>query len=247
VKQQRRVAIVNETMARQYWPDGAALGKLIYSGGFESKPYEIVGVARDHKVRSVGEQPRPYLHLPGGPSRSISLVVRTATPAAGALPMLRDAIWKLDPEILFTEDVPAAQVAATTVAPTRIGALVLGTFGTLALLLAAVGLYGVISHSVSRRTREVGIRMALGAQRGQVLRLILAEGGRLALVGIGLGAVASAAAGRLLEALLYGVSSFDPIAYTAAALLLLAVAFAANLVPALSAARVDPVRALRTE
>jgi predicted permease len=247
VKQQRRVAIVNETMARQYWPDGAALGKLIYSGGFESKPYEIVGVARDHKVRSVGEQPRPYLHLPGGPSRSISLVVRTATPAAGALPMLRDAIWKLDPEILFTEDVPAAQVAATTVAPTRIGALVLGAFGALALLLAAVGLYGVISHSVSRRTREVGIRMALGAQRGQVLRLILAEGGRLALVGIGLGAVASAAAGRLLEALLYGVSSFDPIAYTAAALLLLAVAFAANLVPALSAARVDPVRALRTE
>jgi ABC-type antimicrobial peptide transport system permease subunit len=125
--------------------------------------------------------------------------------------------------------------------------LVLGAFGALALLLAAVGLYGVISHSVSRRTREVGIRMALGAQRGQVLRLILAEGGRLALVGIGLGAVASAAAGRLLEALLYGVSSFDPIAYTAAALLLLAVAFAANLVPALSAARVDPVRALRTE
>jgi ABC-type antimicrobial peptide transport system permease subunit len=234
-------------MARQYWPDGAALGKLIYSGGFQSAPYEIVGVARDHKVRSVGEQPRPYLHLPAGPSRAIGLVVRSATPASAALPMLRDAIWKLDPDILFTEDVPAEQVAATTVAPTRIGAMVLGAFGGLALLLAAVGLYGVVSHSVSRRTREVGIRMALGAERAQVLRLMLSEGGQLALVGAGLGALASAGVGKVLESLLYGVSSYDPVAYSVAAVLLLGVAFAANLVPALTAARVDPVRALRTE
>jgi predicted permease len=247
VQRQRRVAIVNETMARQYWPDGAALGKLIYSGGFQSAPYEIVGVARDHKVRSVGEQPRPYLHLPAGPSRAIGLVVRSATPASAALPMLRDAIWKLDPDILFTEDVPAEQVAATTVAPTRIGAMVLGAFGGLALLLAAVGLYGVVSHSVSRRTREVGIRMALGAERAQVLRLMLSEGGQLALVGAGLGALASAGVGKVLESLLYGVSSYDPVAYSVAAVLLLGVAFAANLVPALTAARVDPVRALRTE
>ena len=247
VRQRRRVAIVNETMARQYWPEGSAVGRLIYSGAFQSDPFEIVGVSRDHKVRSVGESPRAYLHLPERPSRSIGLVVRTATPAAAALPMLRDAIRKLDPEILFTEDVSARQVAETTMAPTRIGALILGAFGGLALLLAAVGLYGVVSHSVSRRTREVGIRMALGAERGQVLRLILAEGGRLALVGIGLGAVAAAGVGRVLESLLYGVSSFDPLAYAIAAGLLLIVALAANLVPALTAATIDPVRALRTE
>ena len=247
VRQQRRVAVVNETMARQYWPEGSAVGRLLYTQGFESEPFEVVGVARDHKVRSVGEQPRPYLHLPGGPSRSVGVIVRTAMPAAGALPMLREAIWKLDPEILFTEDVPAGQVAAATVAPTRIGAMVLGAFGALALLLAAVGLYGVIAHTVSRRTREVGIRIALGAERGQVLRMILAEGGRLALVGIGLGTLAAAGLGRILESLLYGVSGFDPIAYSAAAGLLLLVALAANLMPALTAARIDPVRALRAE
>jgi predicted permease len=247
VRHERRVAIVNQAMARLFWPGGPAVGRLIYSGSFESKPYEVVGVARDHKVRSVGEPPRPYLHLPARPSQGIGLIVRTTTPAAGALPMLREAILKLEPEILFTEDVPAAQVAATTVAPTRIGAMVLGAFGALALLLAAVGLYGVISHSVSRRTREVGIRIALGAERSQVLRMVLGEGGRLALVGIGLGALAAAAVGRVLESLLYGVSSFDPIAYTLAAGLLLVVALAANLLPAFTAATIDPVRALKAE
>jgi putative ABC transport system permease protein len=161
--------------------------------------------------------------------------------------MLRQALWTLEPDIVFTEDVPAEQVAAATVAPTRIGAMVLGAFGALALLLAGVGLYGVVAYSVSRRTREVGIRMALGAERRTVLRLILAQGGRLAIVGVGLGAIASAGVGQLLKSLLYGVSGFDPIAYSAAAGVLLFAACIANLVPALAAARVDPVRALRSE
>ena len=160
--------------------------------------------------------------------------------------MLRDAIWALEPDVVFTEDVSAADVAETTMAPTRIGALLVGAFGVLALLLAAVGLYGVIAYSVSLRTREVGIRMALGAERGQVLRMILAQGSRLALIGIGFGAVASAAVGSVLESLLYGVSTFDPLAYGAAAAVLLAVALAANLAPALAASRVAPVTALRS-
>src|SRR4030095_11201261 len=101
----------------------------------------IVGIARDHKVRSVGEAPRPYLHVPARPSQAIGLVVRTTTAPASALPMLREALWTLEPDIVFTEDVPAEQVAAATVAPTRIGAMVLGAFGALALLLAGVGLY----------------------------------------------------------------------------------------------------------
>jgi putative ABC transport system permease protein len=125
--------------------------------------------------------------------------------------------------------------------------MVVGAFGALALVLAGVGLYGVIAYSVSRRTREVGIRIALGAERGMVLRLILGQGGRLALVGIVIGALASAGVGVILQSLLYGVSSFDPIAYGAAAAVLLLVTGAANLLPALAAARVDPVRALRSE
>jgi predicted permease len=247
VARERQVAIVNETMARRYWPNDSAVGKLLYTGSFDSKPIEIVGISRDHKVRSVGEDPRPYLHMPARPSRAVGLVVRTSMPAASALPMLRNALWKLEPDIVFTEDVPAEQVAATTVAPTRIGAMMLGAFGVLALLLAAVGLYGVIAYSVSRRTREVGIRMALGAERWQVLRMVLFQGGRLALIGIVLGAAGAAGAARLLESLLYGVSGFDPLAYGAAAGVLLLVASMANLVPAMTAARVDPVRALRNE
>ena len=247
VLRERKVAIVNETLARQYWPDGSAVGRQVYTGNFTSAPFEIVGVARNHKVRSVGEDPRPYLHLPEAPSRTVRLLVRTATPAAAALPMLRAALWTLEPDILFTADTSAEQVAATTVAPTRIGAIVLGAFGALALLLAAVGLYGVVAYSVSRRTREVGIRMALGAERSQVVQMILGQGARLALAGVALGALAAAGVARVLDSLLYGVSGFDPLAYLAAAGVLLMVALTANLVPALTAARVDPVRALRNE
>jgi predicted permease len=247
VAQDRRVAIVNETMARQYWPDGSAVGRVLYRGSYETPPIEVVGVARDHKVRSVGEDPRPYLHVPGGPSREVGLVARTTVPASAALPMLRQALWSLEPDIVFTEDVPAEEVTETTVAPTRLAALALGSFGALALLLAAVGLYGVIAYSVSRRTREVGIRMALGAERRQVMRMVLQQGARLALVGVGIGCVASAGVGRLLESLLYGVSGYDVLAYGTAVAVLLLVALAANLIPAFAAARVDPMNALRSE
>jgi predicted permease len=247
LRQERRVAIVNETLARTYWPDGSAIGRRIFLEGFEQPAHEIVGISRDHKVRSVGEDPTPYLHLPAGRSRSIGLIVRTTMPAALALPALRQALWRLEPNIVFTEEASAREIADTTVAPTRIGAGVLGGFGGLAVLLAAIGLYGVIAYSVSLRTREVGIRMALGAARGQVLRAVLAEGARRALLGIALGTALSLAAGQVLASLLYGVSPFDPIAYGVAATTLLAVAGLANLAPALTAARIDPLRALRRE
>jgi predicted permease len=247
VDQRRPVAIINETLARQYWPDGTAVGRRLYPGEFDQEPLEIVGVARDHKVRSVGEPPRPYLHRPAGQSRAIGLVVRTATPAVAALPMLRQALWDLEPNIVFTEDTSATAVADATMAPTRIGAGVIGAFGGFALLLAAIGLYGVIAYSVSLRTREVGIRMAIGATPGQVLRLILAQGGRLAVVGIVLGTVASIAVGQVLSSLLYGVSPFDPLAYLVAVGLLATVAGLANLAPAAAAARIDPLKALRRD
>jgi predicted permease len=242
----RRVAIVNETFARKYFPQGA-VGQQFYRGGYHTPAWEIVGVARDHKVRSVGEDPRPYVHVPDSPDQTLSFVVRTATPPAAALPMLRDALWSLEPDIVFTEDVAASDVADTTMLPTRVGAVLLGAFGGLALGLAAIGLYGVVAYSVSQRTREIGIRVALGAPRAAVLRLLASRGALLALAGLALGAVAAGAVGRLLESMLYGVSSFDLIAFGIAAALLLLIAAIANLVPTLSAMRVDPVRALRSE
>ena len=247
VGQERRVLIVNETFARQYWPGESAVGRLVYGSDFDETPAEIVGVARDHKVRSVGEEPRPYLHRPTGPSREIGLVVRTSTPAAEALPMLKQTLWELEPNIVFTEDRSASEVTTMTMAPTLLGAGLLGAFGALALLLAAVGLYGVIAYSVSLRTREMGIRMALGAAPAQVLRLVLGQGGRLAAVGIVLGTLVSLGVGQVLASLLYGVSPFDLPAFAVAAGVLIPVAGLANLAPALTAARIDPFLALRRD
>jgi putative ABC transport system permease protein len=163
------------------------------------------------------------------------------------LPALRQAVWSLEPNVVFTEDVDAGAIAATTMAPTEIGAMVVGAFGLVALVLATVGLYGVVAYSVSRRTREVGIHIAIGATRGQVLWMILSQGARLALVGIALGGVGAVFAGRLLESLLYGVSGTDPLAFGISAAILLAVALVANAVPARAATRIDPLRALRAE
>jgi predicted permease len=246
-RQSRPVAIVNETLARRYWPDGSAIGGRIHLGEFDQPAYEIVGVARDHAVRSVGEAPRPYLHLPAGEGTGIGLIVRTKTPAALALPALRQALWSLEPDIVFREDVPAAEIAEATMAPTKIGAGLLGGFGALALLLAAVGLYGVIAYSVSRRTRELGIRMAVGAGRGRIVWMVLGQGFRLAAIGSLAGTVAALAGARVLTSLLYGISPFDPAAYGIACAVLLTVACLANLAPAVVASRIDPLRALRRE
>jgi macrolide transport system ATP-binding/permease protein len=244
IRQGLRVAVINETMARRHWPDGSAIGRRFHLGELDAPPYEIVGIARDHAVRSVGEEPRPYLHLPTSEG---GLLVRTTMPAVSALPMLRQALWKLEPNIVFKDDVSAAEMAAETIAPTRIGAGLLGAFGALALLLAAVGLYGVVAYSVSLRTREVGIRMAVGADRRRIVRMVLGQGARLAAAGIVVGTLVALATSRVLASLLYGISPFDPAAYAMACGLLMAVACLANLLPALSAARVDPLRALKTE
>ena len=247
LENRRRVAVINETLARQYWPTGA-VGQQFYMGGYHTPAWEVVGVSRDHKVRSVGEDPRAYLHVPDGlKDTSQSFIVRTATPPTSALPMLREALWSIEPEIVFTEDVAASEVAETTMLPTRIGAILLGAFGALALGLAAIGLYGVVAYSVSQRTREIGIRVALGAPRGSVLRLLASRGARLAVIGLVIGALGAAAVGRLLTSMLYGVSAFDLMAFAAAAAVLLAIAGIANIVPALAALRVDPVKALRSE
>ena len=248
-REERRVAIVNETIARQYWPDGSAVGRLLYTGTFASEPFEIVGVARDHKVRSVGEESAA---LPASAARrrrgAMRLVVRTATPAAAALPMLRQALWTLEPDILFTEDAPAEQVAATTRgadADRRDGARRVRRAGAAAGRGRPLRRHRLLGQPADARSRDP--HGARRRTRRRCMRMILGQGGRLALAGVALGALAAAGVAQVLESLLYGVSGFDPLAYAAAAGLLLLVALAANLVPALTAARVDPVRALRNE
>jgi predicted permease len=243
------VIIVNQAMAERYWPNESALGKRIYTEGFDGPSFEIVGVARDHKVRSVGEEPRPYIHFAWAqsPSTLTAVMVRVSGRADAALPLLEREILAMNPEIVFTERTTAQEVVDVTLIPTRAGAGLLGAFGALALALASVGLYGVIAYSVSRRTREVGLRMALGARGSDVVRMILSSGMRLTLLGVAIGALASAFLARVLEAYLYGVSSIDPVAYLGAALVLTAVAVSANLIPALRASRVSPMSALRYE
>ncbi len=152
----------------------------------------------------------PYVHRPITKGRAIDLIVRTAGAAGPLMPALRQAVWALEPDAVFTADGPASDAVDATMAPMRIGATLIGVVGVLALLLAAVGLYGVVAYSVSLRTREVGIRMALGAERSQVLRMVLGQGLRLALVSVGLGVVLAAGVATLLGSMLYGVSAFDP-------------------------------------
>lgn len=243
------VAIVNETMAELYWPDRSPLGERVYDDGPDGPSTEIVGVSRNHKVRSLGEEPRPYIHFPRSqnPSRRTDIIVRTSGLAESVLPTIRREILAMEPEIVFTEEGTAAEVVELTLVPTRLGARLLGAFGALALLLAAVGLYGVIAYAVARRTHEVGLRMALGATAPAVLKMILRQGMVLAILGVGVGAVLAALLARVLQALLYGVSSLDPVSYGVAAIVLLVVALAANLIPAWRASRISPMAALRYE
>jgi predicted permease len=243
------VAIVNEAMARRYWAGRSPLGERLYTEGFDKPAHVVVGVVRDYTVRELGEASRPYLHLAWRQqkSRNTTVVARTSGPAGVAVPGLRQAVLGLEPAVVFTEEGTASDLLRLTLGPTRLGAALLGSFGAIALLLAAVGLYGVVSYNVEQRTREVGLRMALGARVGDVLRLVLGQGMRLAVVGVVLGGLAAAALARVLSSLLYGVSAVDPLAYAGAIGVLLAVALAANWLPARRAARVDPMVALRSE
>lgn len=241
----RPVVVVNETFARRFWPGQSAVGRTVHDGGFDQRALQVVGVARDHKVRLASEPSTPYAHMPMRRSSSINLVARTAGPAAPLVQAMKRAVWALEPDAVFTTEGSATDAVDAALAPTRIGATIIGVVGVMALGLAAVGLYGVVAYSVSLRTREVGIRLALGAERGQVLRLVLGQGTRLALVGMGIGAALAVAAATCLRSMLHGVSVFDPLAYGAPAGLLLLVALAANLAPAVTASRVQPATAIR--
>jgi len=241
------VVVISQAMADRFWPGESAIGRRLQLRGPDGPPYEIVGVSADYKVRTIGETPRPYVHFAHAQrfSAYAIVMVRARGSAAEMIAPLRQALLAAEPDLVIMAIQPLAASIAATLFPARAAAVLVGLFGLLALALAAVGLYGVIAYSVSRRTREIGIRMALGAEPGAVLRLVLRQGLTLVAVGIGLGGMAAVWAARLVAGSLYGAGAADPLAYAGAAALLVGVAAVANVVPALRAARVDPMVALR--
>ena len=247
-----RVAVVNETMARRFWPGEDALGKRFrLGGGAEAVPVEIVGIARDGKYRSLGEDPTGYFYLPFAQNYAprMTLHVRAATPAEGANVMaaVRREVAAMDRAVPLLDAMPLTEAVSMALLPIRMAATLAGLFGFAGMLLAGVGIFGVVSFSVAQRTREIGIRMALGAQTRDVLRLVVRQGMVLTLMGVGLGLVAAFALMRLMSGLLYGVSASDPLTFAGVALLLALVALVACLIPARRATKVDPMVALRYE
>ena len=242
------VAVINETMARRFWPNGSAVGQT-FRLTFGTSQYTVIGVTRDHRVHTVAENPTPYLHFAAlqRPTRFNHLLARTSGDAEALVFAMRRELLTLEPGLVFMSSSTMEKSLETSLLPERAGAVLAAGFGGLGTLLAAIGLYGVIAFSVTRRTREIGVRMAIGADRRRVLGLIMRQGLVLAAVGAVAGMALAAAASQVLSRVLYGVGAFDPVAWATALGVLAGAAALANLVPALRAMRVNPVTALRAE
>lgn len=243
------VAIVNETFARSFWPGEDPIGKRFSMGAPEAPKLQIIGVVEDGKYAGLNEDPKPFVSraLWQSYSGTTTLVVRAAGDHQKLLAAARGEAQRLDPHLPITNVRTLAERMSLPLLPARITAAVLGVFGALALALAAIGIYGVMSYAVAQRTREIGVRMALGAQRTDVLRLVIGQGLWLSLAGAALGLVAAAALTRLMKSLLFGLSATDPLTFIVITPLLIFVALLACWIPARRAAKVDPMVALRNE
>jgi ABC-type antimicrobial peptide transport system permease subunit len=244
------VAIISQAMARRYWPDGDALGRILRRPDPAESDLMVVGVASDINMRSLGEAPRDVVyetHTQGEGLPGFNFVVRTATDPTRISPALVAAAREIDPDLQVFQSTTMAQHLAMSRLPSQMGAFVLTAFAAMAMALAAIGVYGMVRYMVATRTREVGIRMALGADAGGVTRLLATHGLRLVLVGGAIGVAASLLAARFLATLLYGVGTFEPVALIGAPLVLGIAAWLAAYLPARRASRANPLTALRTD
>ena len=244
------VVIINEAMARRYWPGQNPVGRRISFSVAKWPSVQIVGVVKTGKYRSLREAPQPFLYRPFlqmPDARRATLVVETVAPPGSLLPTVRRTVQAIDPAAPITDSETMQQYMSVALFPAHFTGVLVGVFGGLALVLATVGLYGVIAYSVAQRTREIGIRVALGATRADVVRLVIGQGIRLAFAGVVAGVAVAFAVTRLISSLLYGVSATDPITFLASSVLLLLVALAASYIPARRATKVDPMVALRHE
>lgn len=242
----RPVTIVNEAFVRRFWPGESPIGKLVRANG---RDWEVVGVLRDHKVTSPVDPATPYIHFPWRqrPSPFVSLLVRTSGPAEGRVAEMQRAMLDMEPNIVFMMADTFASMAGSLTLPLRVAAMLLVVFAGVAGLLAAIGLYGVVAQAVARRTREVGIRKALGAGSGSVIRLVVRQSTGVALTGVVAGLVLAYLAASAFSGFLYGVTPTSPLPYAAGLLVLLLILAIAHLVPARRASRVDPMVALRQD
>lgn len=245
-----RVAVINEAFAKKIWPGENAIGKHFRTKKDEAD-IEVVGLTRTGKYFFLYESPQPFVYFPLAQHyvSAANLFVYTQNDPQSMVSAVRDQIRQFDATLpVFAVTTMEAHVQyGKPLLPARLGAMLVGAFGVLGLVLASVGVYGVVSYSVSQRTQEIGIRTAMGAQPSSVLRLILKQGMNMAVIGSGIGIVLSLVVFRALGTVLYGVSVFDPLTLTSVSSLLIAVAFIASYIPALRATHVDPVVALRDE
>jgi putative ABC transport system permease protein len=249
LRESPHVAIVNETLSHRYWPGENPIGRFIDMPAFGAGRCEIVGIVADIHQWNLSDEPAPGIYIPY--TQEImpwqTLVIRTKTDPLSLVPAVRREVSRLDPQQPLARIATLDQLMETSTAQHRFRAFLLGGFAGLSLLLAALGIFGVMSYVVSQRTREIGIRVALGAQHNSVARLIVGEGAKLAVVGVATGLMTSLVFTRFMSSLLFGVTGTDPATFAGVALLLATVAMGACYVPARRAMRVDPVVALRHE
>ncbi|HEX5888454.1 MAG TPA: FtsX-like permease family protein, partial [Pyrinomonadaceae bacterium] len=244
------VMVVSDAFVKRYFPNEDPIGRRIVFDGPDKTAREIVGVVADIKRNGldVAAEPELYVSHVQRPERRLNLVIRTeASDASQLTQAARAEVKAFDSNQIIWRAQTLEDLLGTSVAPRRFNMLLLGIFASVALVLAAVGLYGVMSYSVSWRTHEIGIRMALGAKRADVLRLVIRQGMTMALIGLVVGLIGAFAMSRVIAGLLYGVSPKDPLTFAGVSIVLLAVALLACLLPARRATRVNPIVALRSE
>jgi putative ABC transport system permease protein len=243
------VMVVNESFARKYFPNGDAIGRRVaFSWGIDGMQ-TVIGVVGDIREGALDEPAAPAMYVSYGqrPIDAMNILVRTAGEPMDAVAVLRKTVLAIDANLPITQVRTLTDVLASGIAGPRLSATLLGVFSVVALFLAAVGLYGVVSFSVLQRTREIGIRAALGAQREDILRLVLGQGLVLVTIGLAVGLLLAIGSQRIVASQLFGIGPHDPMTFGAVALTLAVVALGAAVLPALRATRIDPLVALREE